>query len=231
MKTAFVSGNVKGIGKHITFKLIELGFYVPIHYNKSQELAINLQNEIKEKYNIKVDLFKADLTDYNQTKNLIDCFIKKYQKLDVLINNVGDYLYKNLLEVSYEEFRYIIDSNLMTAFLLTQGFLNYIQESIIFMGFVGSNNIRANVNTTAYNIAKTGVLIYAKSLAKLLAPKNINVNVIGLGVAENSITKPINEIPFKRTATFQEINNLVEFLLNNKYITGQLIELAGGWLL
>lgn len=231
MKTAFVSGNVKGIGKHITFKLIELGFYVPIHYNKSQELAINLQNEIKEKYNIKVDLFKADLTDYNQTKNLIDCFIKKYQKLDVLINNVGDYLYKNLLEVSYEEFKYIIDSNLMTAFLLTQGFLNYIQESIIFMGFVGSNSIRANVNTTAYNIAKTGVLIYAKSLAKLLAPKNINVNVIGLGVAENSITKPINEIPFKRTATFQEINNLVEFLLNNKYITGQLIELAGGWLL
>jgi 3-oxoacyl-[acyl-carrier protein] reductase len=231
MKTAFVSGNVKGIGKHITFKLIELGFYVPIHYNKSQELAINLQNEIKEKYNIKVDLFKADLTDYNQTKNLIDCFIKKYQKVDVLINNVGDYLYKNLLEVSYEEFRYIIDSNLMTAFLLTQGFLDYIQESIIFMGFVGSNNIRANVNTTAYNIAKTGVLIYAKSLAKLLAHKNINVNVIGLGVAENSITKPINEIPFKRTATFQEINNLVEFLLNNKYITGQLIELAGGWLL
>jgi 3-oxoacyl-[acyl-carrier protein] reductase len=231
MKTAFVSGNVKGIGKHITFKLIELGFYVPIHYNKSQELAINLQNEIKEKYNIKVDLFKADLTDYNQTKNLIDCFIKKYQKLDVLINNVGDYLYKNLLEVSYEEFRYIIDSNLMTAFLLTQGFLDYIQESIIFMGFVGSNNIRANVNTTAYNIAKTGVLIYAKSLAKLLAHKNINVNVIGLGVAENSITKPINEIPFKRTATFQEINNLIEFLLSNKYITGQLIELAGGWLL
>jgi NAD(P)-dependent dehydrogenase (short-subunit alcohol dehydrogenase family) len=55
MKTAFVSGNVRGIGKHITFKLIELGFYVPIHYNKSQELAINLQNEIKEKYNIKVD--------------------------------------------------------------------------------------------------------------------------------------------------------------------------------
>jgi 3-oxoacyl-[acyl-carrier protein] reductase len=231
MKTAFVSGNVRGIGKHITFKLIELGFYVPIHYNKSQELAINLQNEIKEKYNIKVDLFKADLTDYNQTKNLIDCFIKKYQKLDVLINNVGDYLYKSLLEVSYEEFRYIIDSNLMTAFVLTQGFLDYIQESIIFMGFVGSNNIRANVNTTAYNIAKTGVLIYAKSLAKLLAHKNINVNVIGLGVAENSITKPINEIPFKRTATFQEINNLVEFLLNNKYITGQLIELAGGWLL
>jgi 3-oxoacyl-[acyl-carrier protein] reductase len=231
MKTAFVSGNVKGIGKHITFKLIELGFYVPIHYNKSQELAINLQNEIKEKYNIKVDLFKADLTDHNQAKNLIDCFIKKYQKVDVLINNVGDYLYKNLLEVSYEEFRYIIDSNLMTAFVLTQGFLDYIQESIIFMGFVGSNNIRANVNTTAYNIAKTGVLIYAKSLAKLLAHKNINVNVIGLGVAENSITKPINEIPFKRTATFQEINNLIEFLLSNKYITGQLIELAGGWLL
>ena len=231
MKIAFVSGNVKGIGKHITFKLIELGFYVPIHYNKSQELAINLQNEIKEKYNINVDLFRADLTDYNQTKNLIDCFIKKYQKVDVLVNNVGDYLYKNLLELSYEEFKYIIDSNLISAFILTQGFLNYIQESIIFMGFVGTHNIRANVNTTAYNIAKTGVLIYAKSLAKLLACKNINVNVIGLGVAENSITKPINEIPFKRTATFEEINNLIEFLLNNKYITGQLIELAGAWLL
>lgn len=231
MKTAFVSGNVKGIGKYITFKLIELGFYVPIHYNKSQNLAINLQKEIKEKYNLDVDLFQADLTNYNQTNNLINNFINKYQKLDVLINNVGDYLYKNLLDLNYEEFRYIIDSNLMSAFILTQGFLSYIKDSIIFMGFAGINNIRANVNTTAYNIAKTGVLIYAKSLAKLLASKNINVNVIGLGVAENSITKPINEIPFKRTATFDEINNLIEFLLKNKYITGQLIELAGGWLL
>ncbi|MGB9638135.1 MAG: SDR family NAD(P)-dependent oxidoreductase [bacterium] len=231
MKTAFVSGNVKGIGKYITFKLIELGFYVPIHYNKSQNLAIELQKEIKEKYNLDVDLFQADLTDYDQTNKIVDDFIKKYQKLDVLVNNVGDYLYKNLLDISYQEFKYIIDSNLMTAFILTQAFLNYIKESIIFMGFVGTNNIRANVNTTAYNIAKTGVLIYAKSLAKILAPKSINVNVIGLGVAENSVTKPINEIPFKRTATFDEINNLIEFFLKNKYVTGQLVELAGAWLL
>ncbi|MGC8734607.1 MAG: SDR family NAD(P)-dependent oxidoreductase [bacterium] len=231
MKTAFVSGNVKGIGKYITFKLIELGFYVPIHYNKSQNLAIELQKEIKEKYNLDVDLFQADLTDYDQTNKIVDDFIKKYQKLDVLVNNVGDYLYKNLLNISYQEFKYIVDSNLMTAFILTQAFLNYIKESIIFMGFVGTNNIRANVNTTAYNIAKTGVLIYAKSLAKILAPKSINVNVIGLGVAENSVTKPINEIPFKRTATFDEINNLIEFFLKNKYVTGQLVELAGAWLL
>ena len=231
MKVAFVSGNVKGIGKYITLKLLELGFYVPIHYNKSQDLALEFQKEIKQKCNLVVDLFKADLTDYNQSQELINIFIKKYNKLDVLINNVGDYLYKNLLELSYFEFKYIIDSNLMSAFILTQGFLDYIKESIIFMGFVGTHNIRTNINTTAYNIAKTGILIYAKSLAKLLACKNINVNVIGLGVAENSITKPINEIPFKRTATYNEINNLVEFLLKNKYITGQLIELAGGWLL
>ena len=231
MRVAFVSGNVKGIGKNITLKLIEMGFYVPIHYNKSYDLAIEFRNELKDKYNLEVELYCADITDPKRVKEVVEDFINKYGKLDVLVNNVGDYLYKNLLEVTYEEFRYIIESNLMSAFILTQSFLEHIRESIIFMGFVGTNNIRSNVNTTAYNIAKTGVLIYAKSLAKLLANKNINVNVIGLGVAENSITKPINEIPFKRVATYQEINNLVEFLINNKYITGQLIELAGGWLL
>lgn len=99
------------------------------------------------------------------------------------------------------------------------------------MGFAGTDKVKAYPFTTAYNVAKTGLLIYAKSLAKMLASKNITVNVIGVGVAENSITKPINEIPMKRTAKLEEICDLLEFLISEKadYITGQLIEISGAW--
>ncbi|MCS7243569.1 MAG: SDR family oxidoreductase [Candidatus Calescibacterium sp.] len=230
-KFAFVSGNAKGIGKAITIRLIEKGYFVPIHYRKSEEQALVFKREIKEKYSIDVPLYKADLLDYNQVIDLIREVTNRNKVIDVIVNNVGDYLYKSILETSFDEWKYIIDSNLNTSFLLTSAFLPYIKRRIVFLGFAGTNMIKASPYTTAYDISKVGVLIYAKSLAKLLAKKGITVNVIGVGVAENSVTKPLKEIPMGRTALLTEICDAFEFLISDKsdYITGQLIEVAGGW--
>jgi len=231
MKVAIVSGNVKGIGKKITLSLLEEGYFVPIHYRKSKNEALKFFEEIKQKYNIKLDLLEGDLTNYNQTTKLIKEIKEKYKEIDILINNVGDYLYKNILETSFDEWKYIIDSNLNSAFLLTNNLIDIIKRRIIFMSFAGVCNLKAAPFTTAYSIAKLGIVIYAKSLAKILAEKGITVNVLGIGVAENSITKPIEEIPMKRTAKLDEIADIIKFLISNKadYITGQFIEIAGGW--
>ncbi|MCS7164960.1 MAG: SDR family oxidoreductase [Candidatus Calescibacterium sp.] len=228
---AFVSGNVRGIGRDLTLRLIEMGYIVPIHYRNSQQEAYNFKEEIREKYMIDVPIFKADITDEKQVINLTKSIIQEYKEIDVLVNNVGDYLYKSILDITLDEWNYIINSNLTTSFLLTQNFLPYIRRRIIFVGFAGTDKVKAYPYTTAYNIAKTGVLIYAKSLAKVLANKGITVNVMGIGIAENSITKPIEEIPMRRTAYLREISDLFEFLVSDKadYITGQLIEIAGGW--
>ncbi|MFN4219955.1 MAG: SDR family oxidoreductase [bacterium] len=231
MRVAFVSGNVKGIGKAITLRLLKMGYVVPIHYRNSYQEALDLREFIKNEYKIEVPLYKADLTKEDEVTKILEEMIKIFPSVDTLVNNVGDYMYKNLLELTFEEWKYIIDSNLNTAFLITSNFLKYVRRRIIFIGFAGSYQVKAYPYTTAYNIAKTGLLIYAKSLAKLLADRNITVNVVGVGVAENSVTKPIEEIPMKRTATLEEICDLVEFLVSPRsdYITGQLVEIAGGW--
>ncbi|MCS6954748.1 MAG: SDR family oxidoreductase [Candidatus Calescibacterium sp.] len=230
-KFAFVSGNAKGIGKAITIRLIEKGYFVPIHYRKSEEQALAFKREIKEKYSLDVPIYKADLLDDKQTIELVSEITIKNKVIDVIVNNVGDYLYKSILETNFYEWKYIIDSNLNTSFLLTSAFLPYIKRRIVFLGFAGTNMIKASPYTTAYDISKVGVLIYAKSLAKLLAKKGITVNVIGVGVAENSVTQPVKEIPMGRTATLNEICDVFEFIISDKsdYITGQLIEVAGGW--
>jgi len=231
MKVAIVSGNVKGIGKNITLSLLEEGYFVPIHYRKSEDEALIFRQEVKNKYNIELDLFKADLNNYEEALRFIEYVKKRYGKVEVLVNNVGDYLYKNLLEVSFEEWKYIIDSNLNSAFLLTNNLVSCISKRIIFIGFAGVSSLKSSPFTTAYTIAKIGIIVYAKSLAKLLAEKGITVNVVSIGVAENSITKPLNEIPMKRTASLDEISYVVKFLINDKsdYITGQVIEVSGGW--
>lgn len=231
MKVAFVSGNSKGIGRSITLRLISKGYLVPIHYRSSEKEARELKEYILKTYQIELPTIRADLMIIDEVKRLSNFIAENYGFIDVLVNNVGDYLYKNILELSIEEWNYIINSNLNTAFNLTQSLLSFIKRRIVFMGFAGTDKVKAYPFTTAYNVAKTGLLIYAKSLAKMLASKNITVNVIGVGVAENSVTKPINEIPMKRTAKLEEICDLLEFLISERadYITGQLIEISGGW--
>ncbi|MEN3014706.1 MAG: SDR family oxidoreductase [bacterium] len=229
MKVALVTGNVKGIGRAVTLKLLNLGYIVPVHYNTSHSEAVEFSEIIKRDFNIQVPVIKANIMDSVEVDNMVNLIVGKFGWVDILVNNVGDYLYKDIRQVSFEEWKYIIDSNLNSCFLLTQRMLGYIRRRLIFIGFAGTDKVMAYPFTTAYNIAKTGVLIYAKSLAKLLAKEGITVNVIGVGVAENSITKPISEIPMGRTARLDEICSVVEFLINADYITGQLIEVSGGW--
>jgi len=82
-----------------------------------------------------------------------------------------------------------------------------------------------------YYIAKNGVLVLTKSMAKELAAKNINVNMLSPGVLENSESKPVSEIPKNRLATFAEFNHVLDMLLapEGQYLTGINIEVAGGW--
>lgn len=84
-----------------------------------------------------------------------------------------------------------------------------------------------------YRIAKTGIIVYTKSLALELIGDNITVNVISPGVAENSIglDEMIPVLPTRRPATLEKISNIVNFLVSPEadYITGQILEVSGGW--
>ncbi len=233
-QVAVITGAAKGLGRAIALHLAKNSYSVVLHYHKSKENAEILQQEIKD-LGANAVIFQADLNEKIGIENLISFAETTFGRIDVLINNVGNYLKKDILEVEYEEWNEIMNNNLTSVFYLSKLSAKIMQKKqfgrIINLGFASVGQIKAEPMILPYFIAKTGVLILTKSLAKELAKDNINVHLISPGVLENSISKPLEEIPKGRLATFEEFCRVLDMLISkeNDYLTGTHIELAGGW--
>ena len=232
MRTALVTGSAKGIGRAILLALAREGYAVAVHYRTSEALAEATRQEA-EALGVKAIKVRADLTREEEVDRLVEEVRYHLGGVGVLVNNVGDYLYKPIEEVSLEEWRWILDTNLTATFLLTQRVLPLMVAQgfgrIVNLGYAGAGNLLARTHITPYVIAKTGVILYTKAIAKRFAASGITANVVAPGVAENSVSKPLHEIPMGRLALLQEIAEAVLFFVREPYLTGQVLEVAGGW--
>ncbi|MGK7933757.1 MAG: bifunctional dihydropteridine reductase/dihydrofolate reductase TmpR [Microcystaceae cyanobacterium] len=236
LKKALVTGSAKGIGRAIALDLAQKGFDVAFHYRKSKEAANQACLEAA-KYNIKAIALEADLTQSEQAQSLIDEAAEQLGGLSVIINNVGNYLDKAASQTTLEEWQDVMDSNLNATFSITQRGIPYLKQSgwgrIINFACASAQQVKARTSNMAYIIAKTGIIIYTKSLAREIIADGITANVIAPGIAENSfdLTESIPQLPTKRPATLQEITHGVWFFVNpdSDYITGQVLEVSGGW--
>ncbi len=236
IRKALVTGAAQGIGKTIALALARQGFDVAFHYLNSAKEA-NLAVAEATSYGVKAIALQADITQANQAKNLIKTAAETLGGLSVLINNVGNYIYKPLEQMSIDEWHHMMDANLNCTFYLTQSAIPYLKAAtwgrVVNFAFATAQNVVADELQTAYRIAKTGVIIYSKSLAKELVEYGITVNVIAPGVAENSVdlAETIPLLPMKRPATLEEVSHAVNFFIgpNSDYITGQVLEVAGGF--
>jgi 3-oxoacyl-[acyl-carrier protein] reductase len=232
-RVALVTGSAKGIGRAILLALAKDGLNVAVHYRNSQEEALQTMAETQV-LGVRAIAIQADVTQVAEAQNLIDQTVAQLGRLDVLVNNVGDYIKKPIDQTSPEEWHQMLDSNLNAPFYLTQHALPYLgqhgQGRVINLGFAGAQNLVARPGITPYVIAKTGLILYSKALAKRLAPR-VTVNVVSPGVAENSVSKPIDEIPMGRLAELDELAQAAVFLVDehSAYITGQVLEVSGGW--
>lgn len=233
-KVALVTGSAKGIGQAILLALAEKGFDVAVHYRRSETEAERTRQEAL-KLGVRAIKVAADVTQAQEAQHLIHSVAEQLGGLQVLVNNVGDYLKKPLETLTPEEWHRMLDSNLNAPFYLTRAALPYLSATgcgrVINIGFAGAQNLLARPDITPYVIAKTGLIIYSKSLAISLAAKGVTVNVVSPGVAENSVSKPLNEIPIGRLARLEELAKAVLFLVDESsaYLTGQVLEVAGGW--
>jgi NAD(P)-dependent dehydrogenase (short-subunit alcohol dehydrogenase family) len=233
-KVALVTGSAKGIGRAILLALAQKGFDVAVHYHTSALEAEQTRQEA-EKFGVRAIKVKADVTQVIQAQALIAAVVEQLGGLQVLVNNVGNYLKKPIDQTSPEEWQRLLDSNLNAPFYLTQAALPYLSQSghgrVVNIGFAGAQNLLARPDITPYVIAKTGLVIYSKSLAQRLASRGITVNVVSPGVAENSLSKPLSSIPMGRPARLEELARAVLFFVEEagSYLTGQVLEVAGGW--
>ena len=237
LKKALVTGSAKGIGKAIALDLASKGFDVAFHYNSSEEEANQASREAAT-HGVKAIALQADITKPEQAQSLVENAAEGLGGLSVVVNVVGNFLEeKPTSQMQVQEWQNVLDSNLNATFYVTQSAISYLKAAkvgrIVNFGSASAQNVIAHKLSTPYMIAKTGIIIYTKSLAKELAKDNITANVVSPGVAETSVgleeTIPI--LPMKRPATVEEISNAVCFFISPEadYITGQVLEVAGAW--
>lgn len=240
IKKALVTGSAKGIGRSIAIDLARQGFDVAFHYNRSVEAATEA-SEAAKKYGVNSIALQADVTQPEEAQTLVKKASEQLGGLSVIVNNVGNYLGKPTSEISAEEWNQTLDSNLNSAFYVTQTAIPHLKNSgwgrIINFACASAHHVIARKTNTAYIVAKTGLIIYSKSLAKELIKDNITVNVIAPGIAENSFEYnedyegSLPNLPADRPAKLSEIVGATLFFISPDadYITGQVLEVSGAW--
>ena len=240
-KVVIVTGASKGIGREIAKGLAKKGYQIIANYNKSEEQIIKLKEEL-DKENIKIDIFKADISKREETKKLIDYAINKFGKIDVLINNAGISQFKEFTQITDKDWENMINTNLNSVFYMTQeackNMIHNKNGCIInissIWGLVGSS---CEVH---YSVSKAGIDAMTKSLAKELGPSNIRVNSIAPGMIDTDMNKNLNEeeinqikeeIPLEKIGKTKDIEKCIEWLIEDEYTTGQIISINGGWVI
>ncbi len=230
MKICFVTGGSKGIGKSIAETFLEKGYTVVSTYN----------NTLPENKNI--DYIKCNALNSKDIKNAIDYVIKKYGKIDVLVNNLGISKQGLLQDYTDEDFNEMILVNTKSVFDFCKGFAPYMinqkQGSIINISSIWG--IHGASNESLYSLTKGAVNSFSKALAKELGPSGIKVNTVCPGVIKtdmlNSYSKEEleelkNATPLLRLGEPKDVAELVYFLSQAEFITGEIITVDGGFTL
>lgn len=236
-RVALVTGSAKRLGRTLAEELAALGARVAVHYRSSAADADQVVAAIRASGG-EAEAFQADVTRPSECEALIEAVVARFGALHVLVNNVGDYMEKNVLEVAIDDWHAMIDSNLHSTFYMCHYALPHLRKQdygrIINIGFASSGQVRSSVNSTAYTVAKTGVQVLTKSLASALKSEPVTVNVVSPGVLENSVTHPpLKDVPRGRWGQPEEMMSAIAYFLSPQadYVTGQHVEVAGGWYL
>lgn len=239
-KVAIVTGGTRGIGRAIALKLADHGANIVINYRNSDKEAEELK-AILEGKGVKVLTVKCDISNFEDSKNLMDKCKEVFGKIDILVNNAGITKDTLIMRMKKEDFDNVIDVNLKgtfncakhaSAIMLKQRFGKIINMTSV-VGIAG------NAGQVNYAASKAGVIGLTKSLAKELGSRGITVNAVAPGFINTDMTASLSEkvkeeasknIPLKRLGDPEDVANLVGFLASDaaNYITGQVINVDGG---
>lgn len=238
-KVVVVTGGSRGIGAKIVKTLANENYKVILNYNNSKEQAEKIQQELLEQGK-EIEIIKADVSKREETEKLIQFAINKFNKIDVLINNAGISQEGLFTDVTEEEWKKIINTNLNSVFYCNQQALKYMipeqQGCIINISSIwGETGASCEV---AYSTTKAAINGMTKALAKEVGPSNIRVNAIAPGIIDTDMNRNLTneeleqikeQIPLNKIGKALDIAKCVKWLIEDEYTTGQIISINGGW--
>lgn len=236
---ALVTGAGTGIGRATALLLSKRGFSVAVHYRSHKAEAEAVVAEILAN---KGSAFAvcADLTSKKEIEAMAKEIGARFQSLEVLVNNAGEYPRRKVDELEEEEFMYTILTNLWAPFVLTRELLPLLRKAewgrVLFVSSILA--LDGSTHGADYAASKAGLLGLAKSLARELAPK-ITVNSVAPGAVDTAIlgheseeekARRAKSIPLSRLGKPEDVAEVIAFLASPQasYMTGTTVHVNGG---
>lgn len=229
MKTVLVTGGVRGIGKSVAAAFLKKGYRVCVTYSKDEENARLAKAE-------GLEVYKADVAVETDVVTLF----KNVGRVDVLVNNAGVSLIKQIQDVEYAEFNRLMSVNVGGAFLCAREAVKGMidrREGLI----VNVSSVWGEVGgscESVYSASKAALIGFTKALAKELGWSGVRVNCVSPGVIDTPMNVHFSaeemlaikeEIPMGRLGSGEDIANAVLYLEENSYVTGIDLPVNGGF--
>lgn len=242
-RAVLITGGSRGIGKGIAFGLAREGARIAISYRSNKNAAQNTLRQLQSQ-GAEALCIEADATNAEIVESLVSHVLDRFGRIDVLVNNVGEFNWKPVIETPIGEWEAILRSNLLSVFYASKAVLPSMRRQrwgrIINLGAVGAERAFGQATISAYAASKAAVVAFSRSLAVEEAKHGITVNVINpSNIDEKDLT--IDEarrmrdsrFPIGRPPSAEDVSAAVKFFASESadYITGQVLNVSGGWML
>jgi len=236
-KVALVTGGTRRIGAEICRTLHAQGMNLVVHYRSSKNDAHALQAELLERRPDSVMLVQGDLLNGAKLDNLVFKTVEGYSRLDVLVNNASSFYPTPVGDATPKQWDELLGSNVRAPFFLSQAAAPHLKKTNgCIVNIADIHGDRPLKNYPIYSVAKAGLIMLTKSLARELGPE-VRVNAVAPGTILwpesdlDEITKQriLSRVPQKRSGEPADIARAVLFLVRDaSYVSGQVIAVDGG---
>jgi NAD(P)-dependent dehydrogenase (short-subunit alcohol dehydrogenase family) len=242
-RVALVTGASRGIGKEIALALARAGARVAVAYRTDRMGAQKVVSAIQA-CGAAGAAMPTDVTDEARVRDLIASVVHEFGRLDILVNNVGEFEWKSVYDSTFEEWHALVASNLFSVFHTSKHALPAMRGQrwgrIVNLGSVGAERAFGQAKISAYSAAKSGVVAFSRSLALEEARYGITVNVVNPAIMddreltrEEALRLSDARFPVGRPATPEDVADAVLFFASEEasFVTGQVLNVSGGWML
>ena len=230
---ALVSGSARGIGLGVAKELAYRGWRTHVVWRS------NADPELEERFPGRVH--RADLVRAEDCRRVIGDVIGHDGRLDGVVHAMGEYVAGPLEGLPADDFRRMLENNVVSSFLLTEAARTAVREtsgSWVFFGCAGVEGLRARKDAAAYVAAKTALVSFVRSFALEEAAYRVRANAVSPGLvphehASTDTHELAGRVPLGRPGRVEDVASAVAWLLSAEaeHVTGQNLDVAGGWFL